>query len=214
MSTSSAAPVRGSYHHGGLRQALLDAGYELAREGGPDAVVLREATRRVGVSPNAAYRHFADRDALLGAVSDAALAALATTIDAIFDAIPAGDAEATARAHLRAVGTGYLAFAQDEPGLFHAAFFVHADLEQAAAPTMAGPAGLTPFERLTAALDAMVECGIMPEARRPQAEFLAWSAVHGFALLVIDGPLRALPREQVDVVTQRVIDMVEAGLTA
>lgn len=214
MSSSAAGPLRQSYHHGGLRQALLDAGLDLAREGGPDAVILREATRRVGVSPNAAYRHFADREALLGAVSDAAMAELATALDRIFDTLPAGDPVATARAKLRAVGTGYVAFAQDEPGLFHAAFFVATDLTQATVRAKAGPGGQTPFERLTGALDEFVASGIMPASRRPQAEFLAWSSVHGFALLVIDGPLRALPRPQVDAVTQRVIDMVEAGLTA
>ncbi|MCE1190745.1 MAG: TetR/AcrR family transcriptional regulator, partial [Acidovorax sp.] len=48
---------RSTYRHGDLRRALLDAGIELARQGGPDAVVLREATRRAGVAPNAAYRH-------------------------------------------------------------------------------------------------------------------------------------------------------------
>ncbi len=212
--TASESTARQKYHHGDLRHALLAAGIDLAREGGPDAVVLREATRRVGVSPNAAYRHFEDRDALLTAVSDAAVAELAAAIDVEFSAIPAGDPEAVARAHLRAVGTGYVAFAQDEPGLFRTALFVPDDLEQAAKSTRAGPGGRTPFEMLTAALDEFVACGIMPAKRRPNAEFLAWSSVHGFALLVIDGPLRALPREQVDATTQRVVDMVEAGLTA
>lgn len=211
---STEGTVRQNYHHGDLRQALLAAGIELARDGGPDAVVLREATRRVGVSPNAAYRHFADRDALLNAVSDAALAELAASIDSLVDAIPEGDPETVARAQLRAVGTGYVAFAQDHPGLFHAAFFVPADLETSSAPTKSGPSGRSPLELLTVALDSLVACGIMPASRRPQAEFLAWSAVHGFSLLVIDGPLRALPREQVDAVAQRVIDMVEAGFTA
>src|SRR6516165_9120279 len=55
---------------GGVRTALVEAGLDLARTGGPDAVVLREVTRQVGVVPNAAYRHFADRDALLAAVRD------------------------------------------------------------------------------------------------------------------------------------------------
>jgi len=211
---SSVDPQRHSYHHGDLRQALLAAGIELAREGGPDAVVLREATRRVGVSPNAAYRHFADREALLNAVSDAALAELAASIDSIFDSIPPGTPESVARAQLRAVGTGYVTFALDEPGMFHAAFFVPSDLESSSAPTKAGPSGRSPLELLTVALDQFVASGIMPASRRPQAEFLAWSAVHGFALLVLDGPLRALPRAAADAVTQRVIDMVEAGLTA
>lgn len=207
-------PLRPTYHHGDLRQALLTAGIELAREGGPDAVVLREATRRVGVSPNAAYRHFADREALLTAVSDAALSQLATAIDAHFDAIPPGDAETVARAQLRAVGTGYVAFAQDEPGLFRAAFFVPTDLSDPGRPEASGRSGRSPFVLLGGAIDELVACGAMPAERRPQAEFLAWSAVHGFALLVIDGPLRSMPRPAVDAVTQRVIDMVEAGFTA
>src|SRR6266436_2000863 len=62
---------------GAVRDGLVAAGLELARTGGPDAVVLREVTRMVGVVPNAAYRHFADRDAFLGAVRDAAVGRLA-----------------------------------------------------------------------------------------------------------------------------------------
>ena len=206
--------LRQRYHHGDLRQALLAAGIDLAREGGPDAVVLREVTRRVGVSPNAAYRHFADRQALISAVSDAALAELATTIDAHIAAIPPGNAEAVARAQLRAVGTGYVAFALDSPQLFRTAFSVPTDLGDAGAPARSGPSGLSPFTLLTTALDQFVSSGIMPLQRRLHGEFLAWSAVHGFAMLVIDGPLRSLPRVAVDGITQRVIDMVEAGFTA
>ncbi|MFZ1500903.1 MAG: helix-turn-helix domain-containing protein, partial [Giesbergeria sp.] len=56
---------RSTYRHGDLRRALLEAGIALARDGGPTAVVLREATRRAGVAPNAAYRHFASREDLL-----------------------------------------------------------------------------------------------------------------------------------------------------
>ncbi len=55
---------RDTYRHGDLSRALVEAGVELARAGGPAAVALRAATRRAGVSPNAAYRHFADRRAL------------------------------------------------------------------------------------------------------------------------------------------------------
>src|SRR3954468_8633557 len=62
---------------GDVRAGLVAAGLELARTGGPDAVVLREATRIVGVVPNAAYRHFADRDELLAEVCAAAMRKLA-----------------------------------------------------------------------------------------------------------------------------------------
>lgn len=212
----SAVPVpRDRYHHGDLQHALLAAGLELAREGGPDAVVLREATRRVGVSPNAAYRHFADRDALLSAVSIAAQAQLACTIEEEFDrAGPSSDPAVTARAHLRAIGTAYVRFALENPGLFRAAFMVPSDLNNSGNPRAAGPSGRTAFELLSMALDEYVAAGIMPPARREGAEFLAWSSVHGLSMLLIDGPLRALPREQADAVTQRVVDMVEAGFTA
>jgi len=73
--TTTSPPERSTYRHGDLRRALLEAGIQLARAGGPDAVVLREATRRAGVVPNAAYRHFASRWELLQAVRSAALSA-------------------------------------------------------------------------------------------------------------------------------------------
>ncbi|MGC1175573.1 helix-turn-helix domain-containing protein, partial [Polaromonas sp.] len=75
-------PPRSTYRHGDLRRVLLEEGIELARTGGPDAVVLREATRRAGVAPNAAYRHFASREALLQAVRAAALSAVAAAMEA------------------------------------------------------------------------------------------------------------------------------------
>lgn len=205
--------TRSTYRHGDLRRALIDAGVQLARFGGPDAVVLREATRQVGVVPNAAYRHFADRNALLQAVCSAAQSELALAMEAELATCPRKkNAVQAARAHLRAVGTGYLRFAQAEPGLFRTAFSVHENLEQATIPEMAGKSGLTPFQLLGAALDEMVKAGILPTERRPFAEVLAWSAVHGLAMLLIDGPLRVLDAAQAQTMGQRVIDMVESGL--
>jgi AcrR family transcriptional regulator len=206
-------PRRSTYRHGDLRQALLTAATELARGGGPDAVVLREATRRVGVAPNAAYRHFADRGALLHAVCEVAQSAVAEAIEAEQAALPpAGDPASAARARLRAVGGGYLRFARAEPGLFRTAFSTHSDLRNAASPTAAGTGGLTPFQLLAAALDGLVEAGVLAAERRPAAEFLAWSAVHGLATLLIDGPLRSLDPAQTDGIAQRLLDMVDQGL--
>ncbi|MDL9999154.1 TetR/AcrR family transcriptional regulator [Variovorax sp. J22P240] len=204
---------RSTYRHGDLRRALLEAGVELARAGGPDAVVLREATRRAGVVPNAAYRHFASRQALLQAVRAAALSAVALAMEAELSALRSTRKPADfARASVRAVGTGYLRFAQAETGLFRTAFATAVDVGDALAETKSGQSGLNPFELLGAALDRLVDAGVMPPERRPGAEFLAWSAVHGLALLVIDGPLRGMPREQTDALGQRLLDMVEKGL--
>jgi hypothetical protein len=65
---------------------------------------------------------------------------------------------------------------------------------------------------LGAALDGLVEAGVLPPERRPGAEFLAWSAVHGLAMLLIDGPLRGLDRAQTQDIGHRLLDMVERGL--
>jgi len=185
----------------------------LAREGGPSAVVLREATRQVGVVPNAAYRHFADRDALLLAVCAAAQAELAHAIEREWGACKKRrDKAAMARDHLRAVGTGYLRFARREPGLFRTAFSVHEDLERAGTSEMAGNSGRTPFQLLSQALDEMLDAGVLALDKRPAAEFLAWSSVHGLAMLLIDGPLRVMNEAQAEAVGQRLIDMVERGL--
>lgn len=210
---SPVPPARSTYRHGDLRRALLEAGVELARSGGPEAVVLREATRRAGVVPNAAYRHFASRQALLQAVRAAALAAVATAMEAELAAQRTdGDPAEAARAAVRAIGTGYLRFAQTETGLFRTAFGAPVDVEDAPPEAKSGQSGLNPFELLVAALDQLVAAGALPPERRPGAEFLAWSAVHGLALLIIDGPLRGMPREQTDALGQQLLEMVEKGL--
>ncbi|MET4781382.1 TetR/AcrR family transcriptional regulator [Glaciihabitans sp. UYNi722] len=204
---------RESYRHGDLHQTLLSAALEMAREGGPDAVVLREATRRAGVSPNAAYRHFADRRAMLLAVSAAAQGMAADSMEKAIAAVPeSGDPKVDAREELRAVGLGYLAFAREQPGLFRAAFSVPDDLSNARSEDKAGAQGRSPYGVLGDVLDRLVEVGALPQERRADAELLAWSSVHGLGMLVIDGPLRRLPSEMVANASERLVDMVARGL--
>jgi AcrR family transcriptional regulator len=204
---------RDTYRHGDLRNALIGVCLELARVGGPDAVVLREATRRIGVAPNAAYRHFADRDALLAAVCSAAQAEFARAIEnQILQGNPSLEPTEVARARFHAVGVGYMRFAQDQPGLFRTAFWLSKDLQKATSPERRGTSGRTPFELLCAALDDLVTVGILEPERREHAEFLAWSAVHGLATLLIDGPLRELNAKFAGQLQQRLVEMVERGL--
>jgi AcrR family transcriptional regulator len=210
---SRVVAARSTYRHGDLRRALLEAGIALAREGGPEAVVLREATRRAGVVPNAAYRHFASRQDLLQAVRAAALAELAREMEAECARAPTDGSPAdAARAALRAVGAGYLRFAREQTGLFRTTFPFPADVQGDADPAKAGPGGLNPFQLLGAALDRMVDAGVLPAQRRPGAEFLAWSAVHGLAMLAIEGPLRHLPEAFVASLGERLLAMVEHGI--
>lgn len=208
------AAKRDTYHHGDLHLALIEAGLNLAREGGPEAISVREATRRVGVAPNAAYRHFQDREALLAAVCSAAQAEVARAIDAQLATVDADQNLATrARFRFRAVGLGYMRFAQAQPGLFRTAFWTSRDLAGARSPERRGAGGRTPFELLCVALDELVETGVLSPDRRPGAEFLAWSAVHGLATLLIDGPLRVLPETEARELENRLVMMVEHGLS-
>lgn len=220
---ATALPARATYRHGDLRRALLDAGLALAREGGPDAVALREVTRRAGVVPNAAYRHFANHAELLQAVRAEALAAVARSMEHELDVLPVPGprarqrgpaAVAHARARLRAVGRGYLGYAWKEPGLFQIAFLRPDDMvpEREPDPAKAGRSGLNPFQLLGSALDGLVAAGALQPGRRPHAEYLAWSAVHGLALLVNLGPLQSVAREEANTLAERLLDMLERGL--
>jgi AcrR family transcriptional regulator len=188
---------RGPRPRGTVRSALVGAGLDAARAGGPDAVVLREVTRTVGVVPNAAYRHFADRDALLAAVRDEAVKQLAGRMAARMSRVRAGPHTPTgARLRLRAVGEAYLEFARTEPGLFDTAFAArdHPAGEQADERT--------PLAHLQSALDNLVATGILAPDRRPDIEYPIWASVHGLAVL-LRGPLRTLPeREQRRLETQ------------
>lgn len=192
------------YHHGDLGAALIDAGLQLTRLGGPEALTVREATRRVGVSPNAAYRHFADREALLRAVAIAIGDRMAARM------LPPVSGRGTpanrARNQLRAVGLGYIGFALDEPGWFTVAFF-------GSGVTSVDDDGVPPpFRALVDALDAMTDAGVLQANRRTGAEWPCWSAVHGFAELALRGPLRGAPRPDLDALAERTVDDIIAGL--
>lgn len=178
---------------GAVRDGLVAAGLELARTGGPEAVLLREATRLVGVVPNAAYRHFADRDELLAAVCAAAMRELAERMAAGVARVRGkhGDA-AAARRRLGAIGTAYLDFARQEPGLFAAAFAVP-EQHTYAAPEDGTGEDRSPLGQLRAVLDELVVAGALDRRRRDGIEYPIWSTVHGLAVLAGQGPLRDVP---------------------
>ena len=183
-------PERQRRPRGAVRDGLVAAGLELARVGGPDGVVLREATRMVGVVPNAAYRHFADRDELLAAVCSAAMGELGDRTAAAVARVPGryGDPDA-ARGRLGAIGTAYLRFAREEPGLFATAFALPQQHAYKAPDDGAGQ-DRTALGQLRAALDELVHAGVLDRRHREGIEYPIWSAVHGLAVLAGEGPLR------------------------
>lgn len=208
------ATVRQGYHHGNLREALLNAGLELTRTGGAAALTLRDVTRRVGVSPNAAYRHFADLDSLRAAVAEQIQHGMVDrmrSFQSVVDPQPgASDIGSSADGQLRAVGLGYIGFALAEPGWFDTAF-ANVGALLAADPGAEPP---IPVQMLTSALDGLVGSGALAPELRPGAEWPCWSAVHGFALLALTGPLRGRPATEIWASAERTVDAIIAGLLA
>ncbi|MGW0122859.1 TetR/AcrR family transcriptional regulator [Streptomyces sp. NPDC003327] len=206
-----------TYHHGDLRNALICAAVDLATEGGPERVVLREAARRVGVSPTAAYRHFDGRGELLRTVRNHARRMLADSMERAAAREPgADDPVLAAERRLAALCRGYVGFAVEQPGLYRAAFCAARPTATTAAdPSPCRPAAAEPelraFTLIAEALEALDALAAPAGATRPAAGAAAWSAVHGLSLLLLDGPLRLLSaRRRADVV-ETTLAMVVSG---
>lgn len=204
-------PTR-TYHHGDLRRALVEQGLQLARTGGPAAISLREATRGVGVSPNAAYRHFVDRDDLVRAVAAEAQTALARAILERVEATPSGLSAAEASIErLRRVGLAYIDFARAERGWFELAFATQ-DPQPGEGIVTLDHEVVAPFQLLLDTLDTMVDTGALSPERRPYAEWACWSAVHGFADIAVHGPVQWQPAPVIDALAASVVEAAIVGV--
>ncbi|SDY26993.1 TetR/AcrR family transcriptional regulator [Citreimonas salinaria] len=160
------------YHHGNLRQALVDAALELIEEKGPTGFTLSEAAKRAGVTPAAVYRHFSGRGDV---IAEAALQGYQIFSDVMEFAYESG--QPSALAAFEATGRAYLAFARKHPGhyiaMFESGISVNHSPELAAVSARARGV----LERAAADLSQHI-----PEAKRPPpAMFSAhiWALSHG-----------------------------------
>lgn len=203
------APGKRGYHHGDLRNALVAAAADLAAKGGPASVTIRAAAREVGVTPTAAYRHFANHDELLTAAKARALEELTLAMTKAVADRPSGTGDPVRHALARfgAFGRGYLSFARKEPGLFHTVFAT----ASAQNPPPFERTETSPYQLLVSALDDLVAVGYLSPDRRPISEITAWAMVHGLASL-LDGPLADLPENMRDEVVVRSMLVLGHGL--
>jgi AcrR family transcriptional regulator len=172
-----------AYHHGDLRRALINAALRLINESGASAVTLREVARRVGVSHQAPYRHFADRAALLAAVAEEGLRALHTELS------QAARKEPDVLSALRACGVTYVLFAVAHPAHFRV---MHSAEASASDDPDLQAASDAVFALLTQTI-AEARVGAGGEAATLEYALAAWSIVHGLASLLVDGQLRRRP---------------------
>ncbi|MER5548962.1 TetR/AcrR family transcriptional regulator [Streptomyces sp. NPDC002589] len=165
---------RATYHHGALRQALIDGAREILAERGHDQFSLNEVARRAGVSTAAPYRHFESKDDLLAAVADQGYATLHQTLDRT--AASTDDV----RERLLRLGGAYVRFAHDHPDLFVTMF------RGRPSPS---PVGVDSFNiLLRSVFDAQAADLI---STHPSPELMArsiWAALHGLAVLSLRQP--------------------------
>jgi AcrR family transcriptional regulator len=183
-SRQGGGPERRGYHHGNLREALVEAALELIAAKGTAGFAVAEAARLAGVSPAAPYRHFRDAEALLAEVAVRGFDRLAADLSRGWN----GGAPDAVRA-LEAMGRAYLRFARDEAAYYAAMF--DAQLDPDAHPGLR-EAGDRAFGVLRDAADQLA--ARVPKETRPPALMMAlhiWSMAHGIAsLFVRPGPSR------------------------
>ncbi|MEV0117257.1 TetR/AcrR family transcriptional regulator [Streptomyces sp. NPDC050844] len=166
--------TRATYHHGALRQALIDGAREILAERGHEQFSLNEVARRAGVSTAAPYRHFSGKDELLAAVSDQGYATL-------HEALAGTAASATdVRERLLRMSGAYVRFAHDHPDLFLTMFRGRA---------VASPVGVESFEVLRQVVVDAQAAALLPAG--PSPELMArsiWATLHGLAVLSLRRP--------------------------
>ena len=168
-----------AYHHGNLAISLLDAVDELASQFGLEAVTLRGCAKLVGVSPSSAFRHYADKRALITAFAARALNNLSEQMLASAERARLEGADP-----FLAVGLAYIEFALEKPAFFRAMWYEEGIYSS-------DPVYLEATEKLRNHLRggfANTMDDDDDEDFSPQ-ELLAWSSVHGLASLFIDGPV-------------------------
>jgi AcrR family transcriptional regulator len=179
---SPALPAHGdvpAYHHGDLRQALIDAAEAILLEQGAQAFTLRECARRAGVSHAAPAHHFGDTRGLLTALAAAGFDRMADLMEKHH-----AKSRGNASARLTAVGQAYIDFAVRHRAHFQL-MFSH-DRLNADDASLQRAGGRTGQMLSQALIEVMTERGLPPDDL-PQRMLLAWSAVHGFATLVLEG---------------------------
>lgn len=193
------------YHHGNLRTALIEAGLLALEQTDASELSLRAIARDIGVSANAAYRHFADKQALLSALAAEGFRRFSAAQQAAQQAVnQQASADATMTGSM-ATGRAYIAFAQAHPALFRL-MFGHLFSEQRDPDLLA--ASMSAFEELVSASaqDMRVDPG---DDRALVTAIARWSLVHGLSHLLLDGQL-AMFGDRVDQLVNSVMSIQQA----
>lgn len=191
------------YHHGDLRAALVSEAAAMVAADGAAGLTMRELGRRLGVSRAAPYRHFEDKSALLVAVAATGFERLNARVDAV-----GRDARTPSLARFRRMGEAYVRFALENPAHYRLMYGREA-LTRSELPELREAANAL-FERLVAEFEAHQGAGTIKRQDARAQAYIAWSAVHGLASLLIDGQI--LAEVDVDALIRRTTETLLEGM--
>ncbi|MEH2622022.1 AcrR family transcriptional regulator [Bradyrhizobium sp. AZCC 1719] len=196
------------YHHGDLRRVLIDAALRLVGEGGAEAVNVREAARRAGVSPGAPFRHFPSRDALIQAVAEEAQRRFRAEIEAALAGAPAGDP----LGRFRCLGLAYLRWAMRNPTHFEIISSRRLFDHDRAVAISSDNAELIALTEQT--LAEAFAAGQLRSADLKQVQIAGRALVYGFARMNIDGhfPRWGVATPEAERTAEAVLDLFIEGI--
>lgn len=199
--------VKTSYHHGNLREALVESALKIIEESGVSGLTLRAVGQRVGVSHAAPYRHFRDKEAILAAVAtegfkhmrDAVLAEREAAGDDVMD-------------RLAAVGRAYVKFAVRHPSHYRV-MFGPATRNKLDHPDLLG-ASLELFQIVLESIEKAQATGVLREEPAIELAIVAWSQAHGLTMLLIDDQfeLGEIDDDALEAYATRATDVIDRGL--
>jgi AcrR family transcriptional regulator len=201
------AEAKVAYHHGDLRTALLEAALEIIADSGPQALSIREAARRVGVSHAAPYRHFADKDEMIQAVVEQGFELLH---DTMLGAREAAGPDPTAQ--FAASGQAYIRFAMEFPAYYRVMF--SGDLLSSSGQESLKHTSTAAFQQMIADLETCQELGLVRQGDPMLQAIAIVSEVHGFVTLSNDNRISDLVegRYSMEEVTAFVMQSLFEGL--
>lgn len=200
MNNNMDRPRPRAYHHGDLRNALIQAGLEILAEGGAATLDLRKVARKAGVSHAAPYRHFMDKQALIAALNEEGFRMLAERIQSTLREVPDDAFE-----QLQGIAKAYVHFAQENPWLMRE-MFSGLTIEREAFPSLY-QASKAVFYLYVEVVQRGQERNSIIDGDPGALAGVLWSLLHGVAILIIENQLRPYADEP-----QGVEGMIHLGI--
>jgi AcrR family transcriptional regulator len=202
-----------TYHHGDLRRALVDAGIEILRSDGLDALTLRAAARAAGVSQTAPYRHFADRTELLAGIAEDGFRRLRARMEATATAPPPSGS--TDRQTLQNLALEYLRFALERPAEYRLMFGTElGSRAPGSLPASFREAQDAVYGFLRGGIARTQQMGLVRAGDPGPMAFTCWALLHGVVMLVLDGRATKAGPLDAEVLVVEATNLLMMGMTA